>query len=233
MGKMTVLIWQMGRVGSVALRKSLEASQIDARHAHYLFHDGEYYRTKKITVEEVFNPSNPWKVVSIARDPIARNLSAFMVDLQSKINRKEHALEPLRKRFINYYNHDWCLNWFQNELCQIVDVFNQPFRNSQVLSNGTTDVLLLRTENLNNCAAAMNGFLNVTNFSMLYSNSAEALFKYYKQFKQYMRGRIPVPLMDKYYYSAYAQHFYTPKELIRLREFWTNPYAPEAFVSAS
>lgn len=229
---MPVLIWQMGRVGSVALMQSLQKRGVNPFHAHYIFSlVGEFTKADhRSLLKQLIKPTQLWRIISIAREPISRNLSAFLYGLNKEnyYNFPYYKPERLANLFINNYNHSWCHNWFDLELGKLASVYDHDFDynlNCQRLySYGKFDIMVLRTENLNDYTKIFERFLNLPNLFIPTLNSSNQW--YYSSFVWYLRHELPKEFVEKQYTTEYAKHFYSEEEREKLFEYWTNPTAP-------
>jgi len=255
-----LIIYQMGKVGSTSVYRSLKLIDLGMHvfHVHFLSPEGvswaenvykrEFSRTnrierhifdslylrKRIDEEEV---DKPWKVITLVRDPIARNLSSFFqtFNLEFPEFGYEHRVKSmpiedlvaeLEALFFEKFYHDRPLTWFDEEMKLVfgVDVFATKFPkvNGYTIYNGPeADVLLFKLEDLNKCASqAFRQFLDVDNFTVFKANEAQdkAYSKVYDQFVE--RIRIPDSYIDKMYESKYMRHFYSDAEIEKFRAKW-------------
>lgn len=184
-------------------------------------------------------PDDGWslKVVTLVRDPVARNLSGLFEVLDLELDygleeklrtrgREETLREVSELFFEKYPGHDVPLTFFDTELRRSlgVDVYETPFpkeQGYQIYRRGNIEVLLLRMEDLQDRAVeAFNRFLGITNFRLVNSNVGAR-----KGYADAYRGllesiRLPAAYLDKMYDSKYATHFYTPGEIEAFRGKW-------------
>jgi Putative capsular polysaccharide synthesis protein len=184
-----------------------------------------------------------WRVVTLTRDPVARNVSHFFQIGQAQhllgLSRGETVppiaddeLEPLRDFFLERFEgHDAPLTWFDHELKAVLgfDVYAMPFSASKgyaIYESDQVDVLVLRIEDLRARAEqAFREFFAFERFELIDTNIAEE--KTYADL--YRRFAKTVDLPDSYlsrmYNSKYAQHFYTEGELAAFKRSWERPRA--------
>jgi len=178
-----------------------------------------------------------WKVVTLVRDPVARNISAFMglldlqmhYGLQEKLQVRciESVLAELRQLFLEEYSdHDLPLTFFDSEVKSVfgIDVFSTPFPKSKgytIYEGENADVLLLRLEDLDGCAReAFQEFLEVEGMKITKSNTA-AEKDYATVYPRFLRSlKLPNSYLKKMYNSKYATHFYTKEEIRTLEAKW-------------
>lgn len=177
-----------------------------------------------------------WKVITLVRDPLARNVSSFFqnlplldYDYRARLAARSEAevVEELLALFERSYLGPGGvtdvdgdpLTWFDQELAPVfgVDVYQRSFpieRGFDLYDSSTARVLLLRLEDLDRCApAAFREFLGLQHFSMRHQQIAEdkAYASLYRRFRAALR--VPDAALDRIYGSRYARHFYTQAEL--------------------
>lgn len=246
-----VLIWQMGKVGSMTVDTTLRKSSLDAPifHVHELSdellrsselyrrdlqnHTRTYMRNLAIRTE-LERARTGWRVISLVRDPLARNVSAFFQNLDVYIGRKsrrileDHA-DPvglLHATFVHEYDHERPVRWFDHEMKGVlgVDVFRDGFNKEAGTSSyisGEHRILVLRMEDLQRVLpTSLEQFLGIQSVSVLSANTGEAKWyaPYYHQLKA--QARIPKSLIDETYDSVYARTFYSDDELAIMRSRW-------------
>lgn len=222
-----VFIYQMGKVASSSVRYSLERSyQGPVVHGHYFgpqhrkWEVGYLYRAWQ---EQPF----PMKVVSLIREPVARNISAFFENFQRftryRFQDNPYSAEELQLFFLTRYPHNLPLLWLENELRRSfgLDAYQQPFPAEGYLQlrQGPIDGLLLKHD------LADEGKMELLkNFVPLkeleWHNQNEGQEKPYAQlYREFKALPLPDWYLDQMYNSRYAQHFYGP-EIAALREKW-------------
>jgi hypothetical protein len=226
---MSVLIYQMGKVGSISVSSLLARNYIVPTHAHYLVNqNGEFYISWNSAIKRLIDKRNTtFKIISIVRDPIARNISAFTHQLsrQSYKSFPKYKPETLANLFINNYDHEIPLRWFDEEFnIMFDDVYSKRFYHKGKYLRMTSkeklyDAVILRTENLGDCGKILKKVFGAEG-EMLNKNSMAEKFWWYPDFKEYLRGRLPKELIDTMYDSKYVKHFYTDKEIEQFIKHW-------------
>lgn len=263
-----IIVYQMGKVGSTTVRQSLAASNIDRKvyqvhtlhpelnhsieqqRKNYLPEEREaalrrvwrnQYLYQRLVSERV---SEPWKIITLVRDPIARNIGTFFqhVDILDEDESAWHVralsyefeltvpkdnIAGLVEMFFERCRHDQALEFFDREFLGLwgIDVFAKSFpkeRGYQIYSNDQMQVLLMRLEDLNRCgAAALAQFLDQPDVPIVSKNvgSDKPYAALYSLFKN--TAVLPAKYIDKMYDSKLATHFYSPAELQRFRERWS------------
>lgn len=190
-------------------------------------------------------PANTvWDVVTLVRDPIRRNISAFFQNLElmfdfwpaEELNSRsvEDVAGRLVEMFLDCYvagnspvEYDSDpLTWLDVELKPVfgVDVFARPFpvsRGYDTYGSANSRVLLVRLEDLDRVAnTAFAEFLGTGVANVVRSNDAadKVYADVYRRFKKLLK--IPRQYVDRMYSSQYSRHFYTPAELAAFRAHW-------------
>lgn len=247
-----ILLYQMGKVGSTTIKKSLEAFNIPIYHFHRLNPEelDRFMKTKKglhkTAPEHIrlgwhlqkqrksgFDPRK-WKIITLVRDPVARNLSEYFNYIKNYLPVIAHqykttslTLENLRDFFLEKYPfHDRPLTWFDVEMKQIfgLDIYSVDFpvtKGYKIYKGDHPDVLLLRLENLNDCAQdAFNEFLGMENVILITDNTASER-GFSPLYRKFLSSKLlPRTYIKRMYNSKFAQHFYTEEELNTFQKKW-------------
>jgi hypothetical protein len=264
-----LIIFQMGKVGSKSVKRTLEALELDMPiyHSHLLtqarIDETEEQRRKFFLTDRESYLKRPWlnqflrnqiikgrgkhkwKIITMTRDPIARNLSTFFENLKVRavnntgsfeIQSDYYSILPfvlslddvdtLFNLFFDKLRHDTPLVFFDRELKGVfrIDVYAEKFPKSigyHIYQNNLADVLLIRLEDLNSCAPqAFKEFLGIEDFTMKRENIGAN--KIYAELYEKFKETIPLPksYLDKFYKSKFMQHFYTEQEINRFQKRW-------------
>lgn len=252
-----VLVYQMAKVGSQTVVRSLRTSRPRPRvfHVHTLTAEGvtameRFYRWSRVPSlpgaghllvsrylrEQLHRGVTPgrWKVVTMVRDPIARNISLIfqlgrrlIPDFKAQCD--AGRLDPVRvfDEFEGTFPGQVdCLRWFHDELHAVfgVDPFAQPFDREaghQTYRGPLADVLLIRTEDLDRCGeAALRSFLGLHHFRWRRTNVGAHKANGSRYTDLLARIGLPVEYVNRFYDTPEARHFYTPDELDRFRRRW-------------
>lgn len=260
----------MGKVGSKTVRRSLAALELNMPiyHAHFLTKTRiketekrrkKFFRTERYSylkrpwlyqflrkhIETGLN-GHKWKIVTLTREPIARNISTFFENLQVEpigpngqyeIQSDYYSIDPivvdladmqtLIHLFFESVKHNSPLVFFDRELKGVfgIDVFADEFpksRGYKIYEKEKADLLVMRVENLNACAReAFKAFLGIDNCILVNTNigSEKVYAPIYKKFKETIR--LPDSYLDTFYNSKYMRHFYSPEEIEMFRKKWS------------
>ena len=234
----SVLIYQMGKVGST----SLEVSLINARHFHTLYsnhpckvHDTRRRKHPVSWVLKLFGNAlkralirrrGRVKIISLVREPYGRNVSMFFQDLPLwmseyqdvvRFDSRNEGPEFLFEAFENAYDHFYFDRWFDRELKRLtgIDIFEHPFdkeRGYEVIRRGKYEVLLLKLEKLEKAHEAIEAFVGYR-FDMQDANRGERKWYacLYDDFKK--KYRPSEAHLTKLYLTKTVRHFYSEEEV--------------------
>ena len=254
-----IFVYQMGRVGSRTVVDTLNSQNISRPifHIHYLRRDGlDFLREKAEFMERAYPGKAFWAglflrenldkydfnyidIIVLTRDPVARNLSAFFHSMDfwypqlrnysDKNEFSEEIYSQIKTVFLEHYNHERPLQWFDQELKEVfgINVFQEKFpthHGYQIYQHSQARVLVIKLERLNEVyRQALKAFLDLdfTNISLAKANVSDS--KSYNQLYQKFINwlRLPKKYLDRMYSSQYARHFYTREEISIFRKRWT------------
>jgi hypothetical protein len=183
-----------------------------------------------------------WTVITLIRDPVARNVSSFFQNLflffgydwagQLLSKSPDTVVADLERLFLGSYARErwWALGkdanpltWFDDELRTVfgVDVLAEPFPTDigfKIHEGPRARVLLIRLEDLDRCAPeAIQAFLGLRAFEPQRRNvaSGKPYASLYRRFVESID--LPTEYVDRLYGSRVARHFYTERELASFR----------------
>jgi hypothetical protein len=176
-----------------------------------------------------------WKLVSVFREPIARNVSvfflsidAFVDDFQRRYRMGELDHKALMEIFLEKFPHEQPLQWFEQEIGEVfgIDVYDHPFpegQGHQVIRTGHVDLLLIKLEQLNDCyQAAFQDLLEVEIPRLKHTHVTEQ-DPSKPMYSDFVRTAVfPDDYLDRMYESAFAKHFYTRAERDAFRSKWSS-----------
>lgn len=259
--KQPVVVYQMGKVGSSTVYAAIrDLSGAPAYQVHHL--RPEAVADEEMLYRRVFShrhridghlldslfllsgvvrrhATSPWRFITLVRDPLLRNVSAFFQTLPFRVLEFETWVQDLPadelvERLLDLYRQDgWWHEepigrFFEEEFGPVVgiDVLAHPFpreAGARTLKSDTADVLLLRLEDLDRIGAeTIARFLGRGPRSVSLQRKQVAGRKYYSGIYRTFRHRITFPrdYLDRIYGSKWARHFYTDHELGRFRSAW-------------
>ena len=248
-----IFVWQMGKVGSTSIEEAVMRTTRDAPffRAHLLNPDllrrGEMYRRARARGTREYLRSDAlrrallaadegWKIVTVVREPMARNLSAFFQNLDVYLgydSRKTiesldatRVVPFLRDAFVDGFDHDRPAEWFDYEIRDLLglDVLELPFEpaaGTATYRSGFHELLVIRMESLAPAGErALIDFLRNPEIKLGRGNDAD--MKWYSRYYRAVRAEahLPLALVDRVYGSRYARTFYSSEELERYRSEW-------------
>ena len=244
-GMKPILVYQMAKVGSSSIAAALEERKLAVFQLHRMNREHlERMRAKRaelgwdlaplpahdilgpILRERLVNRGRRVKVITLVRDPIARNFSSYFEHLDAIWHREDaHAsvpLDELHRGFLERFPHAEPLTWFDDELRPVfgVDVYEHPFPASGHLRIGNVLVLKSELDDATKCAA-VSEFLGIRNLVFRPANvtTSKAKGEAYKRFVSTLR--LNPQFVEKMLESRYTRHFYTEveREAMRRRYF--------------
>lgn len=269
-----VIVYTVGKVGSSSVAATLDAAldgrgvahvhwlrseNLQADEAQYRRRARAYWGTRKMSrfmpryvwlgqqVGDAIRSAPPgtvWDVVTLVRDPVARNVSSFFQDLElmfdfwpaQELNARpvDEVAARLVEMFLDAYVEGKSplglggdpLTWFDAELKPVfgVDVFATPFplsRGYEIYGGPNSRVLLVRLEDLDRVAKpALREFLGTSAANVMQRNDAsdKVYAEVYRRFKRLLK--FPSEYLDRLYSSRYCKHFYSQGELASFRSRW-------------
>ncbi|AFY69764.1 Protein of unknown function NKWYS [Thalassoporum mexicanum PCC 7367] len=216
-GKATpVLLYQMGKVGSLSIYYPLRKQYPGfVGHCHY-FPNNPDAAILKLYNQEILN-SRPLNVISLTREPIARNISAFFQNLERYVPNSSQAgslsIQELSEIFLAKYEHQTPLVWFHRSSKDLgIDIYAQPFPDNGIAEyhNQNIRLLIIRSELSNQeKEGAIAKFLGLESFKIENANIGSQ--KDYAQTYQEFRAKLILPhdYLQTMSESQYFNHFYS------------------------
>ena len=241
-----VLIFTMAKVGSSSIYHSLRhridvpcfhihsLSKEDALNAKALCQKNGVYpgsRSPVFILNDYFlNTGYRYKVISLFRNPIERNLSAFFeafeIYLGVPAHRYKGSLQKLEKVFFDKINHFYCQSWFDDyfKTGLGVDVYAYDFdkvKGYNTLHTKEGEILLVKSNLEDTLKATLVGdFCNIDRFTIKNMNvtAAKRSAKLYADFKSYMF--FSKAYLESQLETKYVNHFFTKQEKSDLYKKW-------------
>jgi tetratricopeptide (TPR) repeat protein/glycosyltransferase involved in cell wall biosynthesis len=176
-----------------------------------------------------------WKIITLVRDPLERyisdlfqNLDRYFPQIHDFDNSDPGIIISHILRYLEEFEeaNDYACHWFDKELKAVFDFdiyavhfdFNTGFKHYQT---DRADVLVIRLENLTSCASeALGPFLSVSAFTLANANVSQTK-PYALLYKRLLSAlKIDRPLLDRFYNSRLAKHFYSEVEIEAFKERW-------------
>lgn len=250
-----LLVHQMGKVGSSAVVASLKALDLDIPlfHTHSLNAKEIEHRLRRaketgrevpvgshLTISQHLQKvitkgasKKHWKIITLVREPIARNISAFFQNIDTyfpnffqSYAKGEITIEQIIEKFFADYPHNRPLQWFDTEIREVfnIDIFSTPFPISagyQILNHENISLLLIRLEDLNRCfQVSLQEFMDIKSIKLEQENIAvnKNYYEIYSKFKNQIK--LPKSYIENMYCSKYVRHFYAEDEIKLFEQKW-------------
>jgi len=227
-----VFVYQMGKVASSSVHLSLKWEYPGVvLHSHNFRKNHPRFKIRQLF--EYRKQGNPIKIVTLVREPVSRNVSAYFENLERYFGalsrEKIQALtnSQLMEKFLAEFQHDVTLEWFDTHLKRDfgIDVYDYPFDHQQgyvTIKKDNLEVLIMRHDLTD---AEKEKFVKeltgLREFRLKTFNVGENKL-YANLYKEFKRVSIPAGYLERMTNSKYCKHFYTP-EAIRLEVGkWTN-----------
>lgn len=170
------------------------------------------------------------KVITLIRNPVARDVSAFFENLEM-FGFDKNDLPPVDiacDKFLESFQSSTLDDWFDKEFVSVfgVNVLDQPFPRRlgwYCFEKENIDFLILKAELLNNVKEAVVGaFLGCPGLIIGSENVMADKFdpEYYSAFKVRLAGNFGIRI--KSFESDYCRHFYTSEELSEFKRRWSS-----------
>ena len=230
----TILVYQMGKVGSSTIHYSIKQAGLKSIQFHrYFFSNNEksirtprrlITRLKTIFSVKKCMSHNKIKVITVFRDPLSRNISSFFQNLtssQQKLDTEELITQFESNKKINRT----VVSWFKDEFEKLtgVDIFKYSFDQKsgyQIIKERNIEVLVLTLEKLSDNEDIIKEFLNAPNFSLENKNIGEKK-KYNSQYSDFKRNFIPTATLLEYlYHNKVVNHFYDKEQIDDFKSNW-------------
>jgi Putative capsular polysaccharide synthesis protein len=246
-----VLVYTAPKVASTAVSAALQAAGQTVFHVHTISAAGmrdlrEAMRRRGLAhlkwgslrpedlgntlASELIGPRHPARIVSLVRDPVARNVSLYfeLLDLLWQTERAhEHVpLGRLLAEFHERFRHERGVEWFDKEFKPVLglDVYEHPFphdKGHQRIDSGPYEVLIMRHDLddrvKEKCLSELVG-VGAVSLTPRNVSSRKPYADVYREFLR--RVELPEDYVDRLLDSKYARHFYGPEELARFRARW-------------
>ena len=215
-----VFVYQMGKVASTSIYKSIRKNYNGVvLHAHSFRKDNKKADIRQF-YEYCLRQDSYVKIISLIREPIARNISAFFENFTRDTNSKftNHSFS-LKELFLKNYNHNIPLIWFDNNIKKkfSIDVFNYPFPDCgfQIIKENNVELLIMKHDIINSVKESIiKEFLLIDKFTIVNKNVGSKK-KYAKTYKEFKKLTLPEWYIEKMISSKYMKHFYHNETLIR------------------
>jgi hypothetical protein len=170
-----------------------------------------------------------WLFISLVRDPVARNLSAFFENFNHYNRSRGYSLSTetqlIFDNFVECYQHDFPISWFDREYRDElgIDMFEFTFdKERRYAYYPSINTLLFRVDCPDATKTDVLSRVLGVKIELLTKNVAKN-----KAYREVYRGvrdhaSFSSDLLDRLYDSRFAKHFWTKEELGKLRDTWSS-----------
>ena len=245
----TVIVYQMAKVGSSTIAAALrDFGGMNVFQVHLMSADNiERWRVGlrkfplarfqtgvdiigTLLYKGLVEPGRKLKIITLVRDPIARNCSFYFhnLDVLMETEAAHENVESSRLvgEFRNKFDHRGCLQWFDRDFKPVlgVDIYEHPFPHDKGytrVASDRHDILVMRTD-LDDALKkkCVEEFLGIEGLSLAPKNvgSQKPYAAAYRKFLDALE--LPEPYVDEMLGSKYTRHFFSPDEIASLRDKW-------------
>lgn len=241
-----IVVYQMGKVGSTSVKESLISCGLDDIYQIHRLHPVNIERVRQdhlkrnsepldermgmLLYENVVNKRKRCKFITLVREPIGRNISAFFENFTFFTGMifgvQVFSVNELTNIFLNNYPHSVPLAWFDEEMKRAlnIDVYEHEFPKRKgylYLNKDPFELLIIKCEIPDSIKErAISDFLSIDNFSLSRANLAQD--KNYSEVYQSFKNRINLPTsyIEMMCDSKYMKHFYEYSEIESIRSKW-------------
>ncbi len=170
-----------------------------------------------------------WNIISLVREPVGRNVSAFFQNLDVYLGSQDIGsvdIDLLIRVFMRDFDHDRPLDWFDAEIKAItgIDVLCEGFdyeRGYQIYKHEPFRLLVLRMDDIRTSGTiALKEFVGLDVGEIGNENTGDS--KGYSEVYKAMRDNLAFDetYLERMYGSSYAKTFYAESELEAFRRRW-------------
>lgn len=223
-----VFVYQSKKVGSRAVALSADTAGVFGFHVHNF----RFLETKKCFIREMIKNVSG-KVISIVREPIARQISLLWQywgitgkDYFYLARENFNSLESIENRFYAIPNGEDEFEWYLGEFREIlgINVYDYPFdreKGYSMIEKDGISLLLLKMEKLDDLERVIGDFIGAGEFKLIRANTAGGK-KYKYAYENYLENvKIPFHFYEHYYSdNQYMDHFYSEEEKMGFYQKW-------------
>lgn len=238
----TPLVYTMGKVASSSVSSAILAAGLPCYDVHSLNPDyikktaqswlnrGEF-PPPHICVsmafrDRIFTRKPRCLYITLVRDPLARNLSAFFQNLhqQSEFVRNEQDPQSLFEYFRHTYNHNLPLTWFDREFKKQLklDVLKLPFDHQRRFSyHPTHNLVVFRTDCPDSEKSRV--LTEILGRPISVERENDGLTKDYRDRYERVKAvaRFDREFVERIYESRYARRFWSDEERAQFISQWS------------
>lgn len=239
------LVYIPGKTGSETVRNTLLQEGLDVIHIHRMcfFNNAD---TEMAVLEEAsafFRKhirAEGCKIITLVRDPVARELSTFMQSFNSEIYVMRHnfdsgcSLATYAAEFmVRNLDDNYEFAWFDRELKEVtgIDIYQYPFDKEKGyawIKEGNIEILVMTLEKLNENVEVLGEFVGRPGIKLQNANVGDG--KHYKYIYEGLKKDIKLParvMESQYKNNSQLDHFYSEEEKERFLQKWSKYVSDE------
>ncbi len=219
----SVYVYQSKKVASVSIILSAKRANVYGIHVH----DFKMLDINEDIIRSIIKKTSG-KVISIVREPIARQISLMWQywGYGENFLNSYNSIEELEKKFYSVPNAEDEFEWYKKEFEKVlhINIYEYPFNREKgysIIEKDGISLLLLKMEKINSLEKIIGNFLEAENFTIINGNMAEQK-GYHFAYENYLEN-VKIPLdFYKHYYSGneYMDYFYTEDEKNQFYKRW-------------
>jgi hypothetical protein len=225
-----VFVYQMGKVGSKSVFKSLSEQYLGVvLHAHYFNSKHKDWRVRRL-YHWVMKGDRPLNVISLTREPIGRCVSGFFQNFENHTGVPYHksnfSLEELKAIFLEKFKNGRILKWFDKNIRANfgIDVYANSFPKCGYATYQHNNIRLLVMQSEmddKQKETVIRDFLELETFQIVNRNigTQKVYASTYKDFKRNVK--FPSDYIDQMCKSKYFNHFYEQDLINEVRSIWS------------
>lgn len=226
-----VLVYNMGKVGSTSIAEVIMEKFKGTLKSHWMNYElpiAEFYTDRPYLMGAIYHNEADFKTVIPIREPMSRNISAFWQLLYEYVDgyRKDRTVEELHQIFMDVYNVEFPDQWFRKEPMEVLgfEPYKIPFDCEQGYQIYDDKFLVIRLEDADRVLTkALHEFLGVDGIQMRHSHPRKKVnnLNVEKEYAEFKSLKYPKEFVDRTYALEYVNHFYTPEEIQKFRDKWS------------
>jgi len=241
-----ILVYTMGKVGSTSIYYSLKdklkgrvlfihrmiKENINVYNKAFIRKDIKPHRSKmgELVLDKL--GSKKFKIITMVREPIGRNISDFFQDLNVYLDDPTRIDsfddEFVRNQFLKNYPHEIPLKWFSDEFKRTtnINIFEHTFdiqKKFCFIKHNSIEVLIIRVDLEDEKKEQLiKDFLSLKDLKIKRHNTAHQK-SYHSKYKSFLRNcKFDDAYVCKMLDSIYSRHFYSVDEIEQLRSLYGN-----------
>lgn len=226
-----IVVFQMGKVASMTIYNSLKEQYPGITLHRHVLTDPDDWQAR-VLLNHAINEGKPLLIITMMREPIGRNISAFFQNFEAITGIKpadaKYSNNELKDIFFTNkkMDHEPPYTWFDKNIKKHfgLDIFGAPFPKEKGwarFKRGNLEVLLMKAEISDDVKIQLlKEVTGLTNFQLKASNISEDkdYADMYASFKKEIV--IPTSYLDQFYNSPKIRYFYTDEEIAAMRKKW-------------